>query len=248
MKINYMLSKLFITISLSLIFFSAFAQPAGDPVFFEGEIYPTIIIGNQCWMTKNLNVGTIIPGNTDPQNNGVFEKLCYNDDVANCDVYGGLYRWNELMQYQTTPGSQGICPVGWHIPTDTDWSLLVNNYPLNNSNVPLISGGSSGFDALLGGYGNNNGGFYYLNSYGVYFSSNTISVYAYRRTFSATGAVERAFSSKTDAYSVRCMRNSLTQTIPFSISIAGDDVNCYGVNDGIENLTVSGASSHSFVW
>lgn len=247
MKNNYNLSKLILVFLISLLYLSAYAQPAGDPIYYEGHIYPTIIIGNQCWMTENLNVGTMIPGNTDPANNGIFEKLCYNDDPANCDIYGGLYRWNELMQYQTTPGAQGICPSGWHIPSDTDWSLLTNNYP-QNSNEYLIAGGSSGFDALLGGYGNNTGGFYYLNSYGVYFTSTTISVYAYRRTFSATGSVERAFSSKSDAYSVRCMRNSLTQTIPFSISISGQDVNCFGGSDGIANLTVSGASNPSFIW
>ncbi|PJA37351.1 hypothetical protein CO181_03835, partial [candidate division WWE3 bacterium CG_4_9_14_3_um_filter_43_9] len=49
---------------------------------------------------------------------------CYDDNEANCDTYGGLYQWDEMMQYTATQGVQGICPTGWHIPTDDEWKVL----------------------------------------------------------------------------------------------------------------------------
>ena len=62
-------------------------------------------------------MGTMINGISNQTNNDTLEKYCYNDDTANCSIYGGLYQWNEAMQYVTTSGAQGICPTGWHIPT-----------------------------------------------------------------------------------------------------------------------------------
>ena len=56
--------------------------------------------------------------------NEVIEKYCYDNNPSNCDIYGGLYQWNETMQYTITQGVQGICPPGWHIPTDDEWKIL----------------------------------------------------------------------------------------------------------------------------
>ncbi len=43
---------------------------------------------------------------------------------ANCDTYGGLYHWHEMMAYSSIEGTQGICPDGWHLPTDNEWKTL----------------------------------------------------------------------------------------------------------------------------
>jgi uncharacterized protein (TIGR02145 family) len=78
-------------------------------------------------MAENLNVGTKINSTSDGQlqtDNEILEKYCYNNDIANCNIYGGMYEWNEAMQYDTTEGAQGICPDGWHIPTDAEWTTL----------------------------------------------------------------------------------------------------------------------------
>jgi uncharacterized protein (TIGR02145 family) len=56
--------------------------------------------------------------------NGIIEKYCYDNDTNNCNLYGGLYYWNEMMQYTLTEGAQGICPDGWHIPSDAEWKTL----------------------------------------------------------------------------------------------------------------------------
>ncbi|MCX6271805.1 MAG: dockerin type I domain-containing protein [Bacteroidetes bacterium] len=97
----------------------------GIPFFeYEGQIYNTVLIRNQCWMKENLNVGTMINSITDQTNNSEIEKYCYDNDPQNCLTYGGLYQWNEMMEYTTTPGSQGICPADWHIPTDSEYCIL----------------------------------------------------------------------------------------------------------------------------
>lgn len=98
--------------------------PNVPTVVYEGKTYNTVQIGTQCWFKENLNIGTKINASQEQTNNQIIEKFCYNDLESNCDIYGGLYQWNEMMKYVTTPGSQGICPQGWHIPTDVEWAAL----------------------------------------------------------------------------------------------------------------------------
>lgn len=110
----------------------------------DGNNYNTIQIGAQCWMAENLNVGTRIDGATAQSDNETIEKYCYNDLHANCNTYGGLYQWNEMMQYTTTPGMQGICPDGWHLPTDAEWTALTDYV---SSESGFWCGGNSGYIA-----------------------------------------------------------------------------------------------------
>lgn len=113
----------------------------GTPIIDErdGKVYPTVAIGDQCWLAKNLDVGMMISSSTSGYNqtdNGEIEKYCYDNAPANCETYGGLYEWPEAMQYVTTDGAQGICPDGWHIPTDEELKLLEGSadsfYPVGN--------------------------------------------------------------------------------------------------------------------
>lgn len=90
----------------------------------DNRSYSTVQIGEQCWMAENLNAGTRINTTQEPADNGVIEKYCYQDNEDNCDIYGGLYKWDELMGYTTAEGSQGICPEGWHVPSDAEWCEL----------------------------------------------------------------------------------------------------------------------------
>jgi uncharacterized protein (TIGR02145 family) len=80
-------------------------------------------------MKENLNVGTKINAPTYQTDNDLIEKYCYNNSESNCAIYGGLYQWDELMNYSTSSnsnpsGRQGICPYGWHIPSDAEWCQL----------------------------------------------------------------------------------------------------------------------------
>ena len=97
----------------------------------DGKTYKAVQIGDQCWMAENLNVGTRIDGGVNATNNAVIEKYCYNNIEANCNVYGGLYQWDEMMAYSAPSiinpsGVQGICPEGWHLPSFSEISQLTN--------------------------------------------------------------------------------------------------------------------------
>ncbi|MCD4774120.1 MAG: T9SS type A sorting domain-containing protein [Bacteroidales bacterium] len=95
-------------------------------ITYEGQIYNTALIGDQCWLKENLNVGIRIDGSQNMSNFGVdiIEKYCFDDNEANCDEYGALYQWGEVMKYSSQEGAQGICPDGWHIPTESEWQQL----------------------------------------------------------------------------------------------------------------------------
>jgi uncharacterized protein (TIGR02145 family) len=99
------------------------------------RFYGIVKIGTQVWMAENLNVGNmkfIQEGDADEAmlDNGISEKYCYDNLESNCDIYGGLYMWDEMMQY-TPPDNgiigttQGICMDGWHIPTIQEWEKLI---------------------------------------------------------------------------------------------------------------------------
>ncbi len=93
--------------------------------------YRTIKIGTQTWMLENLDIGEQIETFYSGRNNGIIEKFCYHDEQVNCETYGGIYDWEEAMQYNpsdsaTTGTTRGICPDGWHIPTDKEWQTLIN--------------------------------------------------------------------------------------------------------------------------
>lgn len=144
--------------SIDSISFSPFA--CGDEIRYERQTYHTVLIGTQCWMKENLNAGSMIQSSLDQTDNSILEKYCYNNDTANCSVYGGYYQWNEAMQYVTTQGTKGICPDGWHIPTLNELQLLEASVENNGNALKRedqgIGGGvgtnTSGFSALLVGY------------------------------------------------------------------------------------------------
>jgi uncharacterized protein (TIGR02145 family) len=141
--------------------------PNDTTVDYAGKTYNTVTIGDQCWLKENLDVGTMINsinggtnGDGNQTNNGTIEKYCYNDDPANCTKYGGLYQWNEAMQYVTTEGAQGICPTGWHIPTYAEFQTLSSTVSNDGNALKAVGQGTgsgvgtntSGFSALLSGY------------------------------------------------------------------------------------------------
>ena len=165
----------------------------------DGKSYPTVLIGTQCWYARNLNIGVKISG-VHQTNNNIIEKYCYNDLESNCTVYGGLYQWAELVQYLNgatdtsawnpvpTGNVIGICPVGWHLPSQSEWQILTDFL-----GGILVAGGkmketgtshwtspntgatnSSGFTALPGGcrFDTGFGTFWAINTHGDFWSSS----------------------------------------------------------------------------
>ena len=194
----------------------------------DNNHYAIVQIGTQWWMAENLNTGTKIPGATDMANNGIIEKYCYYNHESNCSVYGGLYQWDEMMQYVTTPGIQGICPTGWHIPTDSEWATLTTFLGGENvgggkmKSTGTIEAGTglwnspngwasneSGFTAVPAGYRYNGGSFNYIGSFGFWWSSSegrTSGAWSRSMHYEFSN-VYIGNSFKNGGFSVRCVRN-----------------------------------------
>jgi uncharacterized protein (TIGR02145 family) len=193
-------------------------NPITDPR--DGKSYTTVLIGTQCWFSKNLNIGTRITNSQ--TNNGIIEKFCYNDLESNCNLYGGLYQWDEAMQYTTTQGLQGICPTGWHLPTDAEWTTLTTylggtsvaggkmketgtvHWALPNTGAT----NSSGFTAFPGGFWAVTNIYSNLTTQSSLWSSTQNSGNAWTRDLSnSNGTVNRTSNTRTDARTVRCLKD-----------------------------------------
>lgn len=176
------MKSLFFTL-LALLTFNVSAQSfnCGDFLtdFRDGNKYETVRIGKQCWMAENLNAGIQVEDH-EQIDNGVIEKTCWGNDPEKCKVYGGLYTWDEALQYSYEKNIQGICPDGWHIPTVEDWKELSSflgedsagyKMKVSSKHFPAWDGdNSSGFTALPGG-GGYGPYFHRLNSWALFWSS-----------------------------------------------------------------------------
>ncbi len=210
--------------------------PGTPTINYEGQVYNTIQIFSQCWLKENLNVGTMIPGSQDTEDNDTIEKYCYGNSLASCENYGGLYSWNEMMQYNTQQGIQGICPPGWHLPTDEEWKVLEgavdsqsgigsqtwNLYGLRgyDAGTKLKSTGGwyangngtdlFGFSGLPGGYRHGSNYFYYIGQHSLWWSSTEGNgTSAWNRYFSYNNPqVDRDYgNNKVFSFNVRCIRD-----------------------------------------
>jgi uncharacterized protein (TIGR02145 family) len=207
--------------------------PEMDSVYYDGKFYHTIQIFSQCWMVENLDAGTMIPGSQMQSDNGVIEKYCYANNINNCNEKGGLYIWDELMQYNTQ-NIQGICPEGWHVPDDEEWKILegvadsqfgIGHSTWNNTffrgtdvgkNLKSTSGWSSngngtdlyGFAAVAPGYWWQNG-FFENTNFGIYWTStlSNESLPLYRGLRMDMSSMARMTYDGVVAQSVRCLKN-----------------------------------------
>jgi uncharacterized protein (TIGR02145 family) len=189
----------------------------------DGKTYNTVQIGTQCWFKENLNIGTRIDGSQNQTNNGIIEKYCYNNTEANCAIYGGLYQWNEMMQYLTTPEVQGICPIGWHVSSDAEWTSLITYVGFDiDAGGKLKETGTThwqspnaaatnetGFTSLPGGYRLPDASFIYIGYDGTWWhSTETSTSHAWDRSMLYnSGSVDRGSSDKTIGFSVRCLKD-----------------------------------------
>ncbi len=199
--------------------------------FRDGQRYTTVQIGTQCWMAENLNIGTMINGSSNQTDNGSIEKYCYSDNTSNCDTYGGLYQWDEMMQYVTIEGTQGICPAGWHLPTDAEWCTLENEVDVgtvscsatgwrgNGSNLKekgtthwtspnTGATNSSGFTGLPAGFRTISATFFCLTDCTYFWTSSEDGSTKWIRSLSYEKAeVLREDFPPANGFSVRCVRD-----------------------------------------
>ncbi|MCX6271617.1 MAG: hypothetical protein NTU44_10425, partial [Bacteroidetes bacterium] len=198
-------------------------------VDYGGKTYHTIKVGSQCWMRENLDIGTMVDSyysgspHSDCSDDGVIEKYCYNNDPANCAIYGGIYDWDEMMTYVNNQATQGICPAGFHIPTNGEWQALVTFlggtlYAGGKMKEPgtthwtsqnIGATNESGFTALGTGNRLSEGDFGQLQDYGYFWSSteNTADFAWIHSLYSGDTNVEESYGSKTLGYPVRCIKD-----------------------------------------
>ncbi|MCX6306297.1 MAG: hypothetical protein NT040_15135 [Bacteroidetes bacterium] len=182
----------------------------------DQQLYSALTIGGRCWMRTNLNYPLQKTSDLQPQSDNCSpEKYCASTD-ANCTSYGGLYQWDELMQYQVPAvgqNIQGLCPPEWHVPTAVEWQDLINVYQGNG-----IAAGSlknplpSGFSAVLNGI-------YYLNTTWSFTDASSMKATMFWTSSLAGGkpvarglnvpnpSVSYYESSKANSFPVRCVKD-----------------------------------------
>jgi uncharacterized protein (TIGR02145 family) len=179
--------------------------------------YKTVVIGTQKWMAENLDYA-------------VEGSKCLRNSYAYCDEYGRLYDWSTAMGLPSSCNSsdcsnqiqlphRGICPSGWHIPSNGDWDILVNyvgGSSVAETKLKATSGwynsGNTdeyGFSALPGGYGDSSGSFDGVGSGGRWWSAteyNASDAYG-RGMYYYYGSAYWDGNVESGLFSVRCVQD-----------------------------------------
>jgi uncharacterized protein (TIGR02145 family) len=210
-------SSLFASSSSSVGYAGSYGSVSDD----AGKAYKTVAIGIQTWMAENLDY--------DP---GSGSSVCYDDDPGNCTLYGRLYDWATAMALdpscnasscsnQIQDKHKGICPSGWHIPSDEEWSVLVD-YAGGSSKAGAklkATGGwynngngtdDYGFSALPGGFGDPGDDFGLVGWDGYWWSaSEAFNSRAYLRYMDYNGedVEDDNYDIKSRLFSVRCIKD-----------------------------------------
>ena len=180
----------------------------------DGKTYKKVSIGTQTWMGENLNYDTI-------------GSVCFGSSANNCAKYGRLYNWTTAMNGASSSslspsGVQGVCPAGWHLPSNAEWKTLADyiggwskaGTRLKTSVDWFISSitykegtDDYGFSALPGGYGKSDGSFSVSLSYGVWWNTTegADNFAGAQQIGSEEGLSNSLFHDKTDLYSIRCV-------------------------------------------
>ena len=189
----------------------------------EGHIYPIVLIGNQWWMAENLRSSTYANGDAIPQvtDVSIWDQLTtpawcnYDNQAANDPVYGKLYTWYAVSD------PRNICPIGWHVPAEVEWSTLSEHLGVNaNWKMKSTSGwpnaepnatNESGFSAIPAGkrtiYFSHIGleGNWWTSSENGEFYANYRFIYS--NDFNTNGILLSGAGTKRIGYSVRCVKD-----------------------------------------
>ena len=210
-----------------------FFGDCGDPVSYQGYDYATVLIGEQCWFAENLRSESYENGDAIPSNLSTSEwantssgaVAVYNEDVANLETYGRLYNWYAVDD------ARGLCPSGWHVPTDGEWMTMEMALGMSESEANDTgwrgtdqgtqmkadygwNGGgngtnSSGFSGLPGGYRFNSGYFTSAGDFGSWWSSSPNGSNAWSRyLYYYYASVARYDDNPLLGFSVRCVRDA----------------------------------------
>lgn len=181
-----------------------------------GQTYRTVMIGKQMWMAQNLNYA----GATGTTGGG------YNNGTDSCSKYGRFYTWTEVMKGAVSStispsGIEGICPNGWHVPSDSEWTTMQRVVDSSNTTYGTKFKSTNGwhngkngtdtygFRVLPAGYRDSYGTVSYVE-YGTGFwsaSESSVTSAWYRDMYYSYESVHRSDSYKTDGLSLRCSKD-----------------------------------------
>ena len=202
------------------------ASNSCSSIEFDDYTYSVVEIGDQCWFAENLRTTVYADGSAIPEVTGnsawtglsTGARCDYNNNAANAGTYGRLYNWYAV------DNASGLCPNGWHVPTDGEWTALEDYITAQGFNgtegtaLKSTSGWSSGgngtddfgFSAFPGGFRRSTGGgFLYAGWYGTWWSSSPSGGDAWRRYLIYNHPdIIRNFSSPRFGFSVRCLRDA----------------------------------------
>jgi len=219
------------TVNGQIYLSQAAAWSCGSSLFDtrDGKSYATVLIGSQCWMQQNLNVGTMVSyGGNQGVSTTSIQKYCYGNGETNCTTYGGFYQWDQAMGGSVTAGTRGICPSGWHFPTHYEWTQLelatctsgscATSFPYDytttgargtneGTTLKASAGLFKGIYFMGGRY--NDGSWQWIGQYGRYWASNQSGANAWYRQLESNGVstVYRSTDSKIQGLSIRCVKD-----------------------------------------
>jgi uncharacterized protein (TIGR02145 family) len=201
----------------------------------EGNTYKTFSIGTQQWMAENLKVTKYndgsdianITSSSEWRSATIGGWVYYDNNSANNAKYGKLYNWFTINP--TTNGNKNICPIGWHVPTDAEWTILTNYLGDLNTGGKMKEEGltswyspntdatnTSLFTGLPGGYRNTNGTYSRIGEWGSWWSSTavqaTTSPFLYSNAMSIkltniSNSISSSNLSHREGLSVRCLKD-----------------------------------------
>jgi len=192
-------------------------QPVPENVIIdiEGNVYTTVKIGDQIWMQENLRISV------SPDSNEITSYV-YGDEEGNKETFGRLYTWDVAMNGSTTEKARGICPDGWHVPSDGEWKTLEiflgmtpqeadisNAWRGQGVGTKLGKGGESGYEAIYAGRRTSYGTYSLLNQYEYIWTSTESGKNAWRRCLEAGVSTVGRWDTfpKTYAFSIRCIKD-----------------------------------------
>lgn len=229
----------FLSATRTFFFYAAACPEAPTVTDIDGNMYATLRIGDQCWMASNLKTshysdGSEIPnvtGNNEWRSQNTGAWCNYENNAVHGTTYGKLYNWFAAMDVR------GVCPLGWHVPSDEEWKQLENTLGISADEVNDIGvrgetenvGGmmkataswnapnagatnESGFSGLASGNrdGFSAGTFFNAGSIGYWWSSSDYGEFNYawyRRLSSSNAGVGRYGYYKRSGFCIRCLQD-----------------------------------------
>ncbi len=168
----------------------------------DGNEYRTATIGDQAWMAENFRVTRSPDGQP-------LTSFFFNDDSIGYAACGRMYTWEVAMAGFEGEALQGICPDGWHLPSDADWTTTFEYIDgEGGGGRSLLAGGSTGFEAQLCGGADFRGNYLYFDELALLWSSTEVNdERAYHHHVASDGEVGRFAAMKGARIYIRCLRD-----------------------------------------